>query len=143
MIEYYRHDGGYIAVTDESPAGFEGLVFVGRGGPLDGITDQLFASDVLTDPVGVGDVPAEWCAALGYHAVKDFPLLDEEGANLIAEIPVREQIDPSPLRPAQPVVVDVSLKGRFLSWLVGNDDRATQVGYVLGLILFVIVWRCV
>ncbi len=92
MIRYYRHDGGYIAVTDQSPEGFDGLVFVGRGGPLDAIEDTLFPADQLTDPVQVGDVPPEWCAALGFHQVEDFPLLDAAGENLIAEIPVRVPI---------------------------------------------------
>jgi hypothetical protein len=91
MIRYYKLSGSYIAVTDQSPAGFEGVVFVGRGGPLDAVEDQLIARGIFQNktPVDVADVPPEWVAALGYHKVDDFPLLDEKGDNLVAEIPVR------------------------------------------------------
>jgi len=127
MISYYRHGGGYIVATDQSPAGFEGLVFVGRGGPLDNIQEQLFAVGVLTDPVNVNDVPAEWVTALGYHTVEDFPLLDEAGENLVAEIPVRESVQPAE-RPVEPVV-------SLARQLFGDKNIAFQVGLLIGLIL--------
>lgn len=132
MISYYRHAGGYIAVTSQSPAGFEGLAFVGRGGPIDDIQEQLFPASVLTDPVDVVDVPPSWCQALGYHRVDDFPLLDEEGVNLIAEIPVR-----TPALEPTPIVSDRSPHTRF--FFGDHQDIATQIGLILGLIIGVLV----
>lgn len=123
MITYYRHGGGYIAVKDQSPDGFEGLVFVGRGGPIDAIEDQLFPADQLTDPVQVGDVPQEWCQALGYHAVEDFPLLDEAGENLVAEIPVRV-----PLEDEEFVEPSNQINPYFI------------VGMVIGAVILAVLW---
>lgn len=127
MIHYYQTDDGYIAVTDESPAGFEGLIFVGRGGPLDNIQEQLFPVDQLTGPVNVNDVPPEWVRALGYHTVADFPLLDEEGENLVAEILVREPVrEPvAAIVPSSPQVAE------------DGPDSNVQVGLLIGLMIIV------
>lgn len=125
MIRYYRHNGGYIAVTDTSPAGFEGLVFVGRGGPIDNITEQLFAATDLVDLVDVGDVPPSWCAALGYHQVQDFPLLDATGDNLVAEIPVRVPVETVP---------------RIVRPRTKFNDIAVYVGMGLGLIIVILYY---
>lgn len=124
MINYYRHDGGYIAVTDQSPAGFEGLVFVGRGGPIDNIGEQLYAADLLTDPVAVADVPPSWCTALGYHKVEDFPLLDAEGENLLAEIPVRT-----------PIVTRIR---RVQTQVVRDSNLYFQAGLMISIVIFII-----
>lgn len=137
MIRYFRTTDGYIAVTDQSPAGFEGLVFVGRGGPIDNIQEQLFPADQLTDPVDVADVDPSWVQALGFHKVEDFPLLDEAGENLVAEIPVRV--------PREPVTTTVVrwFRGPVANWLFGHKDQAVQVGYLIGivLILYLFVFR--
>lgn len=122
MIRYYRHNDGYIAVTDKSPAGFEGLIFVGRGGPIDHISEQLYSKDVLTDPVDVHDVEPSWVSALGYHTVEDVPLLDEEGDDLVAEIPVREPVE------------------EVEEWA---DGERVNPGWVLGLIAGAIVYALI
>lgn len=131
MINYYQHDGGYIAVTDQSPAGFEGMVFVGRGGPINNISEQLYAADLLTDPVAVADVPPSWCNALGYHKVEDFPLLDESGENLLAEIPVRT-----------PIVTTVAhirrAKSKLGKLIFGGGDVYWQAGLMLSIVIFII-----
>lgn len=137
MVSYYRLDGGYVAVTDESPAGFEGMVFVGRGGPIDNIQDMLFTRDQLNDPVNVADVPPSWCTALGYHVVEDFPMLDAAGENLEAEIPVRvpvvERIQPRRPTP-QP-------KQSWLHYFVfGDKDVQKQIGYLLGLVVLAVIF---
>lgn len=135
MISYYRHDGGYIAVTDTSPAGFEGLVFVGRGGPIDAIEEKLFAVEELTDPVAVVDVPPSWCTALGYHNVEDFPLLDAAGENLEAEIPVRTPV----VRPiVQRRSTPTPTTWRDLIW--GNQDRNWQIGCLIGVVIVLAIF---
>ena len=126
MIRYYRQNNQYIAVTDQSPAGFDGLVFVGRGGPLDNIQEQLYSAAVLTAPVNVNDVPAAWVTALGYHTVEDFPLLDEAGENLVAEIPVRE--------PVTPVVSLTHQLSGDINW----RDIGLLIGLALGLLCLVL-----
>jgi len=123
MITYYRTGDGYIAITNQSPAGFDGLVFVGRGGPLDNIQEQLFPVGLLTAPLDVNDVPPEWVRALGYHTVADFPLLDEEGENLVAEIPVREHV--VAIVPSSPQVAE------------DDPDYDVQVGLMIGLMIIV------
>jgi len=103
---YYRTGSDYFAVTDESPKEFKGVLFVGRGGTLGSITEQVYEISALRKlkPVPLKDMPNEWLLALGYdkpivrkpkpvqrvvETVEEFPLLDAEGENLVTFIPIR------------------------------------------------------
>jgi len=73
-ITYYQDEhGGYLGVTGESPKGFRGIIFVGRGpepgGGPETMHEQAFATDQLgrLDRVDPWDVPAEWMEAIGYE----------------------------------------------------------------------------
>ena len=69
-VTYYQDGhGGYLGLTEESPNGFKGVVFVGRGpqpgrGP-ESVSEQAYAVDQLRRLERV--VPAEWMAAIGYE----------------------------------------------------------------------------
>jgi len=74
VIHYFHCAEGYLAVTDETPAGpLRGLVFVGRGptpgGGIDTICEQAYAKDTLDKlPECPADkVPDEWFVAFGYE----------------------------------------------------------------------------
>lgn len=101
-IAYFQWGGGYIAVTNQSPKGFKGVIFIGRGakpgGGLSDIIEQGFAANQLLKqkPIPKNQVPDEWVEALGYEQADPEPeeddeiiLLDAEGENLEAFIPVR------------------------------------------------------
>ena len=73
-VTYYQDEyGGYLGVTDESPKGFQGVVFVGSGprpgGGSETVHEQAYAPDQLRrlEQVEAGDVPAEWMEAIGYE----------------------------------------------------------------------------
>jgi hypothetical protein len=73
-ITYYQDEhGGYLGVTEESPKGFTGVVFVGRGpqpgGGPETVSEQAYATDQLRRlrRVEPCDVPAEWMEAIGYE----------------------------------------------------------------------------
>ena len=73
-IHYFHCAEGYLAVTDETPAGpLRGLVFAGRGpapgGGISTIHEQAYAKDDLAKlPQCPRDkVPDEWFVALGYE----------------------------------------------------------------------------
>lgn len=90
---YYKTDAGYIAVTNQCPRGFKGALYVGRD--EDGV-ETAYSPIQLSKlkPVAVEDVPASVVRSFGYDTVEDFPLLDEEGENLVAYIHVREPVRP-------------------------------------------------
>ena len=73
-ITYYQDEhGGYLGVTSESPQGFRGIVFVGRGpepgGGPETVHEQAYATDQLgrLERVVPCDVPAEWMEVIGYE----------------------------------------------------------------------------
>lgn len=73
-VTYYQDEyGGYLGATEESPKGFKGVVFVGRGpqpgGGPEAVTEQAYAANQLRrlEPVDPCDVPAEWIEAIGYE----------------------------------------------------------------------------
>jgi len=73
-ITYYQDEhGGYLGVTGESPKGFRGIIFVGRGpepgGGPETVHEQAYATDQLgrLDRVDPWDVPAEWMETIGYE----------------------------------------------------------------------------
>jgi len=70
-ITYLQLDSQFYAVTDESPKGFERVLYIGRG-PKAGSTvieEQVFAVPQLKAmrQVAKRDVPAEWIKKLGYE----------------------------------------------------------------------------
>ena len=73
-ITYYQDEhGGYLGVTGESPKGFRGIVFVGRGPQPGGgpgtVHEQAYATGQLRrlKRVEPWEVPAEWMVAIGYE----------------------------------------------------------------------------
>ena len=73
-ITYYQDEhGGYLGVTEESPKGFQGVVFVGcgprPGGGHETVHEQAYAIDQLRrlERVEACDVPADWMEAIGYE----------------------------------------------------------------------------
>jgi hypothetical protein len=105
---YFAQGTGFIAVTDKSPKDFAGVLFIGKGGlTLDSISEQVFApADVKKlQPVPKDGMPDEWLLAFGYDKpakkpepkppakpkveYPEFPVLDEEGENLVALLPLR------------------------------------------------------
>lgn len=73
-IAYFVKDDGYIGVTNESPVGFEDMLFVGMGpkpgGGHETVHEQAFSkADLLKlTKVTPGSVPATWLKALGYES---------------------------------------------------------------------------
>jgi hypothetical protein len=71
-ITYYRTPDGYAGLTDQSPRGFQGLVFVGRGpkisGDPDSIEEQGFVPSKEWVKIPADQVPDEWFDAIGYGA---------------------------------------------------------------------------
>lgn len=72
MIHYYQYEDGYIGVTNRSPKGMKGVVFIGRGpNPREGIEsvcEQPYAKNRLErlKEVREQDVPEDWHEAIGY-----------------------------------------------------------------------------
>lgn len=83
---YYKSGSGFIAVTSESPKGFKGVVFVGKGGQsLTTITEQAFSVQQLhgLPTIPLSQVPVEWVEAFGYDRVEELPIFDIAGDNLL------------------------------------------------------------
>ena len=73
-VTYYQDEhGGYLGVTEKSPKGFKGVVFVGcgprPGGGPETVHEQGYATDQFRRlrRVEPCDVPAEWMEAIGYE----------------------------------------------------------------------------
>jgi hypothetical protein len=113
-VRYYANGcDGYIAVTDQSPKDFKGVLFIGkgpeRGGDPTSVVEQVFAINTLqklTD-VPLADVPAEWVLAFGY----EYPVMPKPEPQPAPEPePDREvwtQPEPAPRRRRQPPVTTV------------------------------------
>lgn len=146
-IKYFEKGSGFIAVTDECPKGFKGVLYVGKEGTLDNIVEAAFEAGQLRKlrSVALSEVPAEWVLAFGYEkppkpAPKPEPepeveaeepevfdvILDEEGENVI-------DVAPRPRRrPAAPVVVAAAGNGRDIWFYAGVAIAAVAVfGYLL------------
>lgn len=73
-INYYEKNGGYIAVTAESPKEFKDVLYIGRGpaktGDHESVEEQVFSIPELKklQPVEKTRLPDEWIEALGYEA---------------------------------------------------------------------------
>lgn len=124
---YYKTDDGYIAVTSQSPKGFRGSLYIGRGGPIDAIVETCFSPQQLRRlaAVDLADVPAEWVEALGYDEPvepedDELVMLDEEGENLVALIPIRRAI--SRVVTPEPET--------------GSDRFWYDLGLIIGMLLF-------
>jgi hypothetical protein len=69
-ITYYRTPEGYVGLTDESPRGFKGVIFVGRGpkgGGPETVCEQGYVPGTGWEQVDASEVPDEWIEALGYE----------------------------------------------------------------------------
>ena len=75
-ITYYRDPfGSYHGITDESPNGLAGCVYVGRGPDERGIEtvkERAYAINVLQKWTRVDEVPDEWLEAIGYEKVREY-----------------------------------------------------------------------
>ena len=66
---YFLTPEGYVGLTDESPKGFRGVVFVGRGprgGGPETVCEQAFTVKDDWQQVSANEVPDEWFEAIGY-----------------------------------------------------------------------------
>jgi hypothetical protein len=110
-VAYFQTGMGYVAVTDESPKGFKDVLYVGKGGPLDKIEEQVFEATQIRrlTKVALKDVPDAWLLALGYdyppmpapepkpspepalEPVEESPLFDPDTFDLLAYVPIRRQ----------------------------------------------------
>lgn len=115
-ISYYLEGQSYVAVTNQSPAGFKDVVFVGR----DASGERLFAYNQIEKltPVAKDQVPDEWRLKLGYEpqvVTEELPIFDEAGDELQAEIPVRRIV--TYVSPAEQA----------------RADREVAIGFVIGI----------
>jgi|GEM_PF-6975961 len=112
-VTYYQDEhGGYLGVTDESPKGFQGVVFVGcgpqPGGGPETVAEQAYAVDQLQrlEPIAPRDVPAEWMEAIGYEEpVEPYEPEPESQPEEITVYDIRfpwEVPSPVPLRESKP-----------------------------------------
>jgi hypothetical protein len=126
-IKYFQTEYGYLAVTNERPRGFKDVLFIGKSGtdPLK-VEEVVIASEQLNGlpEIAKADMPAAWVLAFGYESpimpqpeqVEEWPLLDDEGENLVAYIPVRRS---------------ASTVCQFRPW-------PAQIGLVIGLLIAII-----
>ena len=103
-VKYFQTDAGYIAVTDECPKDFKGILYIGKQG-----TDPAQVEEGVSTPDQVrglreipkAAMPAVWMLAFGYEKpvappkppkpepVEEFPLFDPESGDLLDYIPVK------------------------------------------------------
>lgn len=106
-MNYYLHDDRYIRVSNQCPPGFKGVLYLGLAGPIDKIAEACFEAGQLKKMAKVSRdaVPAEWLLAFGETPpapkpapvlrTVEVPLLDDEGENLLAYIPVTVEETPA------------------------------------------------
>ena len=131
-ITYYQDEhGGYLGVTEESPEGFTGVVFVGRG-PLPGggpetVSEQGYATDQLRRlrRVEPCDVPTEWMEAIGYEepvVVEPYEPEPEPDEVTVYDIRFPWEVPPpapkSPLRNRKPLIRDPVFQGATLAGVI-------------------------
>ena len=121
-IKYFQTDAGYIAVTDQCPKDFKGVLYIGKSG-----TDPLEIEEAVFEPgqvrglreIALVDMPAVWVVGFGYEkpvapkkpepVVEEFPLFDPETGDLEAYIPIRRiKIQPRPAKSSR-TAYDVGL----------------------------------
>jgi hypothetical protein len=132
-VKYFQDGERYIAVTDQCPKDFKGILFIGKSGtdPLK-VEEGVFAPDsVLKLPeITKANMPAVWVLAFGYEKpvapkkpapveeIVEEPLFDPDSFDLITHIPVRRH-----RRPA------VQLKSNRKIW-----DMGLIIGLLIGII---------
>ena len=133
-ISYYRDEhGGYLGVTEDSPKGFKGIVFVGRGSEPGGgpetVHEQGYAADQLRrlEQIEPWDVPAEWMEAIGYEApVEPYKPESEPEEVTVYDIrfpwevpsPVPRQIAPRNDKPLKPLICDPVFQVAMLAGVI-------------------------
>jgi len=103
-VAYFRYKGGYLGVTDQSPAGMKGVIFVGRG-PLEGkgiesVCEQAYPRNCLErmERVDAAEVPDDWFAAVALEKRPSKPAPNPE-----AQPPKpKAEPDPAPKRVHKP-----------------------------------------
>ena len=113
-VTYYQDEhGGYLGVTDESPKGFQGVVFVGcgpqPGGGPETVAEQAYAVDQLRrlKQVDPRDVPAEWMEAIGYEEPVVAELEPEPEEVTVYDIRFPWEVPPQvPPRKGKPLIRD-------------------------------------
>jgi len=91
-MRYYETDTGFIRVSDQSPAGFTGVLYLGldeTGG------EQVYAVTALAHlhQVSREDVPDDALEAFGETVTVDEPVLDLNG-DLLDLAAIRRRIEP-------------------------------------------------
>lgn len=104
-VKYFQTDNGYLAVTDQSPKDFKGILFIGKIGtdPLN-VKEDVFTSEQVLKfrEIAKADMPAVWMLAFNYEKpvapkkppveVVEEPLFDPDTFDLIAHIPVKREL---------------------------------------------------
>lgn len=94
-IRYFKRDTDYIAVTSESPRGFEKTLYVGKQakpnrGP-ESIYETAFTANQFTEweEVAKSDLPLEWLTAFGYEEPDPEPVPEPEPipVKIVQDIP--------------------------------------------------------
>ena len=92
-ITYFQDGENIIGVTDDSPAGFRNVLYVGRGPDASGkIIEQLYEVNRLRKLQQIKP-SAAIINAIGLETVtvEELPVFDAEGENLLDLMPVRRR----------------------------------------------------
>jgi hypothetical protein len=126
-ITYYQDEhGGYLGVTGESPKGFRGIIFVGRGpepgGGPETVHEQAYAMDQLgrLDRVDPCDVPAEWMETIGYEEpVEPYEPEPEPEEVTVCDIRFPWEVPPQvPPRKGKPLIRDPVFQVAMLAGVI-------------------------
>jgi hypothetical protein len=103
-VSYYRDGDRIIAITDESPANFKGVLFIGKMMDGDKVSEAVFTREQIAtlESIDKNDIPAVWIVAFGYERPKaDKPKADKPKAGKKPRQPRHVE------EPREPVVVDI------------------------------------
>lgn len=103
MITYYKTGDGYVGITNQSPKGLKGLVFVGKGSEkgIESISEQCYAINQLEklEKIEARDVPDDWFAAIGLEKRPEpEPVLNMEPTYIPTYTPITIQFPGDSLR---------------------------------------------
>jgi len=71
-VTYYKTPEGYVGLTNDSPRGFKGIIFVGKGpkgGGPETVCEQAYPTTQMKDweEMDALAVPDDWFEAIGYE----------------------------------------------------------------------------
>lgn len=148
-ITYYRYRDGYLGVTDQSPTGMKGVIFVGRG-PLEGkgiesVCEQAYPRNCLErmERIGGAEVPDDWFAAIGLERrpPKAAPPPSQPAPPPNPEAPTLPELSP---RPETPPTFPYELRPPRLTTARGKRhpevDRFVRQWMFVTIIVMVLWW---